>query len=53
VILGLYFIGQAYPARNIGYLWYNPIGCVVCVVVSLLLQAVLDSRSRGGTLPAA
>jgi solute:Na+ symporter, SSS family len=51
VILTLYFVGQAYPARNIGYLWYNPIGCVVCVAVSIMIQALLDARDGGGGRP--
>jgi SSS family solute:Na+ symporter len=38
VIASLYFIGTRYPAYNVGYLWYNPIGCAVCVIVSLALQ---------------
>jgi solute:Na+ symporter, SSS family len=32
---------------NIGYLWYNLIGCAACLAFSILLQAVL--RSRGPT----
>jgi SSS family solute:Na+ symporter len=28
---------------NIGYLWYNLIGCAACIAFSLLLQAVLGS----------
>ncbi len=45
VIAALYFVGQADPSRNIGYLWYNPIGCAVCVAVSIVLQAVFNLRS--------
>jgi SSS family solute:Na+ symporter len=45
VIAALYFVGQADPTRNIGYLWYNPIGCAVCVAVSIVLQAVFNLRS--------
>lgn len=45
VIAALYFVGQADPSRNIGYLWYNPIGCAVCVAVSIALQAVFNLRS--------
>ena len=29
---------------NIGYLWYNLIGCAACIVFSVLLQAVLGPR---------
>jgi uncharacterized sodium:solute symporter family permease YidK len=32
---------------NIGYLWYNLIGCAACIALSLLLQAVLEPRARG------
>ena len=45
VIATLYFVGKAYPAYNIGYLWYNPIGCAACVLFSLLLQAVIGGRA--------
>jgi uncharacterized sodium:solute symporter family permease YidK len=30
---------------NIGYLWYNLIGCGACIALSLLLQAVLGPRA--------
>lgn len=43
-IATLHVWGLAHPGRAIGYLWYNPIGCVVCVLVSLLVQAVLPGR---------
>lgn len=35
---------------NIGYLWYNLIGCAACIAFSMLLQAVLGPRavSDGG-----
>jgi SSS family transporter len=33
---------------NIGYLWYNLIGCAACIALSLLLQAILGSRARAG-----
>ncbi len=32
-----------YFTLNIGYLWYNLIGCAACVIFSLVLQAVLGS----------
>jgi len=38
-----------YLSLNIGYLWYNLIGCAACVVLSLALQAILPGRSRTGT----
>jgi Na+/proline symporter len=37
---------------NIGYLWYNLIGCATCIAFSLLLQAILGPRApahAGGT----
>jgi SSS family solute:Na+ symporter len=30
---------------NIGYLWYNLIGCAACIAFSLLLQVVLEPRA--------
>ena len=36
-----------YFSLNIGYLWYNFIGCAACVVLSLALQAILP-RGAGG-----
>lgn len=41
VVIVIFFLGKAYPAREIGYLWLNPIGCFSCVLFALLLQAVL------------
>jgi solute:Na+ symporter, SSS family len=34
-----------YFSLNIGYLWYNLIGCAACIAFSLLLQAVLPARA--------
>lgn len=34
-----------YFSLNIGYLWYNLIGCVACIVLSVALQAVLPRRA--------
>jgi hypothetical protein len=36
---------------RVGYLWYNLIGCSLCVALSLLLQAVLP-RPAGTDAPA-
>jgi solute:Na+ symporter, SSS family len=47
VIVALYFIGRAGVGLNLGYLWYNPIGCAACVVFSLGFQALFD-RLGGG-----
>jgi Na+/proline symporter len=34
-----------YFSLNIGYLWYNLIGCAVCIALSVALQAVLPRRA--------
>jgi hypothetical protein len=51
-VIGLFFYGKAHPEHEIGYLWFNLIGCAACVLFSLLLQAVLPSnetnRGLGG-----
>jgi solute:Na+ symporter, SSS family len=38
---------------NIGYLWYNLIGCAACIAFSLLLQSVLGPRAPAGERGAA
>jgi solute:Na+ symporter, SSS family len=35
-----------YFSLNIGYLWYNLIGCAACIGFSVILQTVLPPRSR-------
>jgi hypothetical protein len=35
-----------YFSLNIGYLWYNIIGCAACVAFSVALQAILPPRVR-------
>jgi Na+/proline symporter len=42
LVIAMYF------SLNIGYLWYNLIGCAACVAFSVVLQAVLPSRPGGG-----
>jgi len=37
-----------YFSLNIGYLWYNLIGCAACIALSLVLQAMLPRRAGGG-----
>jgi solute:Na+ symporter, SSS family len=44
-VIGLFFFGKFYPQHEIGYLWFNLIGCTACVVFSLLLQAVIGGRA--------
>jgi len=34
-----------YLSLDLGYLWYNVIGCAICIVASLALQAVLGPRA--------
>jgi len=34
-----------YSSLNIGYLWYNLIGCAACIALSVALQAVLPPRA--------
>ena len=41
LVIAMYF------SLNIGYLWYNLIGCAACIVLSLALQAALPSRPAG------
>ncbi len=40
------FVIVGYFSLSIGYLWYNLIGCAVCVVLSLLLQALLGPMAK-------
>ena len=40
-----------YFTLSIGYLWYNLIGCALCVVFSLALHAVLGDRDHAEELP--
>jgi SSS family solute:Na+ symporter len=35
-----------YFTLNIGYLWYNLIGCAACIAFSVALQAFLPPRPR-------
>ena len=37
-----------YFSFNIGYLWYNLIGCAACIAFSVALQAVLPPRAPAG-----
>jgi len=37
-----------YFSLNIGYLWYNLIGCAACIAFSVTLQAILPPRARAG-----
>jgi Na+/proline symporter len=46
LVFGLYF------TLNIGYLWYNLIGCAACVLFSLVLQALIGSRRAAAPITA-
>ena len=46
LVFGLYF------TLNIGYLWYNFIGCAACVLFSLILQALVGSRAAAAPVTA-
>jgi len=48
LIFALYVLRHWFPVLDISYLWYNLIGCVICVGLSLMLEFVL----RHGTGPA-
>jgi Na+/proline symporter len=37
-----------YFSLNIGYLWYNLIGCAACIGFSVALQAILPPRATAG-----
>ena len=49
LVVGIYALGKFFPAHEIGYLWLNPIGCVACVLVSVVLQSVLPLRPAART----
>ncbi len=40
LVIAMYF------SLNIGYLWYNLIGCAACIAFSVALQALLPPRAR-------
>ena len=39
LILGVYFLRNAVPWLGFSYLWYNVIGCAVCMGLAALIQA--------------
>ena len=45
LVLALFFAGKVYPAREIGYLWLNPIGCGACVIFSMILERIIGNRN--------
>jgi len=42
------FVMSRYDAMPISYLWYNPIGCLACVLLSLVFQFALGSPDASG-----
>jgi len=40
-----------YFSLNISYLWYNFIGCVVCVLLSLAIQTALGPTDKAAPAP--
>jgi solute:Na+ symporter, SSS family len=42
LVIGLFVI-SSYQRRPIGYLWYNPIGCLACVLLSVAFQFAFGS----------
>ena len=46
LIFALYLLRHRVPAFDFSYLWYNLIGCAICVALSLVLQAVLPDNPR-------
>lgn len=42
-VIGIFFYGKYNPAHEIAYLWLNPIGCFMCVLFAVILQAVLPA----------
>ncbi len=55
LVIGLHFYCMHYELRYgsppISYLWYNPIGCVSCILLSMLLQPFCRPPVRLTALP--
>lgn len=45
LILAIYFLRHRFPALNFSYLWYNLIGCAVCVFLGVVLQFLLGKTT--------
>jgi Na+/proline symporter len=50
LVLVLYFLHYRFPKLDFSYLWYNIIGCVVCVLFSLILQAIIGLNARSANI---
>ena len=48
VVTQILVIAAYFSNLGISYLWLNPLGCVACVIVALLLQLFIGSGSEGG-----
>jgi Na+/proline symporter len=48
LILISYSLRHVVPQLDFSYLWYNFIGCAVCVLLSLILQVTLGSTGKPG-----
>ncbi len=46
VVIAIFAFGKLFPAREIGYLWLNPIGCAACVLFALALQPLIGSTQK-------
>ena len=46
LVLALFFLGKAYPAHEIGYLWLNPIGVAACVLFSVVFQMIFGDKAK-------
>jgi Na+/proline symporter len=46
LVLVLYFLHYRFPRLDFSYLWYNLIGCAVCVLLSLIIQMALGSGGK-------
>jgi len=53
LILVLFFLHYRFPRFDFSYLWYNLIGCVICVLVSVIIQATRDASRRPAPAPPA
>jgi uncharacterized sodium:solute symporter family permease YidK len=49
VIITLFLLRNAVPALKFSYLWYNLIGCALCVMISLALQAILKPAKESAS----
>jgi Na+(H+)/acetate symporter ActP len=41
-----YALGTKYPVLDFSYLWYNLIGCVLCLAMALLIQVALIGEEK-------